>query len=44
MWIDEEVEVLLDVWGDMYIYVKWENLGKWYWEMVVCEVNVWLMY
>jgi hypothetical protein len=38
-WIDEEVEALLDVWGDTYIHVKRENLGKRHWETVVREVN-----
>ena len=39
IWIDEEVEALLDVWGDTYISVKRENLGKRHWETVVREVN-----
>ena len=39
-WIDEEVEALLDVWGDTYIHVKRENLGKRHWETVVREVNL----
>lgn len=38
-WIDEEVEALLDVWGDTYIHVNRENLGKRHWETVVREVN-----
>jgi hypothetical protein len=33
------VEALLDVWGDTYIHVKRENLGKRHWETVVREVN-----
>jgi hypothetical protein len=39
-WIDEEVEALLDVWGNTYIHVKRENLGKRHWETVVKEVNI----
>lgn len=38
-WIDEEVEALLDVWGNTYIHVNRENLGKRHWETVVREVN-----
>lgn len=38
-WIDEEVDALLDVWGNTYIHVKRENLGKRHWETVVREVN-----